>query len=47
LGDEAAAKAVQTSIGYRDRDATFDPDAPIFRVHPGLKEKLALREERR
>ena len=32
---------------YRDPEVTFDSDAPYFRVHPGLKENLDLKEERR
>jgi len=31
---------------YRDPDVAFDPDAPYFKVHPGLKEHLDLREPR-
>lgn len=32
---------------YRDPEVTFDAEAPYFRVHPGLKENLDLKEERR
>ena len=32
---------------YRDPEVTFDANAPYFRVHPGLKENLDLKEERR
>lgn len=32
---------------YRDPEVAFDPDAPYFKVHLGLKENLDLREERR
>lgn len=32
---------------YRDPEVTFDAGAPYFRVHPGLKENLDLKEERK
>ena len=32
---------------YRDAEITFDPQAPYFKVHLGLKENLDLKEERR
>ncbi len=32
---------------FRNPAVTFDPHAPYFKVHPGLKENLDLKEERR
>jgi hypothetical protein len=32
---------------YRNPEVTFDAHAPYFKVHPGLKENLDLKEERR
>lgn len=31
---------------YREPEVAFDADAPYFKVHPGLKEHLDLKEER-
>jgi hypothetical protein len=31
---------------YRDPNVAFDPEAPYFKVHPGLKEHLDLKEPR-